>query len=323
MAHAGRKKNFFRRLFLQDFDNDEDEYTEHPEPPQYHEHPQYTEYPQYPEHLQRPEQLRYPEYPPTHQHPHGVHGQYQPQHGFPPPQPPMPYDSYTNEPLPFRAEAPVPVSMPAPPSKWIELVLHLETGPYTSKLGDFPFTIGREMLPSGLTLDDKSVSSRHAIVDLQDGVLTIIDTNSRNGVRINKDTIAPGVSTPLDIGDILTIGRTKITVADFGEDTGQTNDRRYTETEQSNQHTVLINRQESSTSMSSPATRMCGKCGSANTDEDNFCGECGASISATVAQPTPKKFCMKCGTKNENMGKFCLNCGNSLLPQPLKRKNKG
>jgi len=232
---------------------------------------------------------------------------------------------------------------PPPPEKWVELTLHLETGPISKKLTAFPFTIGRESLPSGLTIEDKSVSSRHAVMDLLDDQLTITDTNSRNGVKLNETVITPGITTPLNIGDTITVGRTKITVDDYSEENIKDEAPAHGGTEFISQHTVMINAEESPLAyqneeprypaqmaqppapapivpppapMQSPV-RICSKCGYSNTDKDKFCGECGAPTAppAPVSPPpqaAPKKFCIKCGTKNESLGRFCLTCGNSL-----------
>jgi len=235
------------------------------------------------------------------------------------------------------------------PEKWVELILHLDIGPVTKKLTAFPFTIGRESLPSGLTLEDKSVSSRHAVMDLLDDQLTITDTNSRNGVKINETVITPGVTTPLHIGDTIILGRTRISIADYSEEAIQEEPPAYGGTEFIDQHTVMISHEDSPSpgyqeypmaeaqpvmpapvmqtpvpatpppvSMPSPASqRICNNCGYTNTEQDRFCGECGAptappAYSSPPPQAAPKKFCIKCGTKNESMGKFCLTCGNNL-----------
>jgi len=163
MANSGKKKGFFRRLFLQDLSTNDAPYTTTP-----------------------------PNTPP-----------YSPPGMGSPPQPPRP--------------------QPAPPStdgaqfqtKRLSLTMHLGGEPINREMRVFPFPIGREELPMGITLDDQSVSSRHAFVDLQNGVLTITDTNSTNGTKVGDNIIPPGVAIPLNKGDVLSIGRSRLVVADF------------------------------------------------------------------------------------------------------------
>jgi len=216
--------------------------------------------------------------------------------------------------------------------------LHLQNGPVLKKLTAFPFTIGRESLPSGLTLEDKSVSSRHAVMDLQDDMLTITDTNSRNGVKINDNVITPGVSTPINIGDTLVVGRTMITVADFSEDNFEEETPPHAGTEFISQHTVFINpdeqpihqaqggsppnlvyqtppapayqekQQPAMPTPQAPVAPMqgnmqssglvCNTCGFTNKADDKFCGDCGAPMAAP-AYPAPQAAPKK----------FCKKCG--------------
>lgn len=71
-----------------------------------------------------------------------------------------------------------------------------------------PVTIGREHA-SGIVLEDRAVSLRHAVVDLRDGRYLVRDVGSSNGVYVNKRRV---VEQPLEDGDIISIGAHAIVV---------------------------------------------------------------------------------------------------------------
>lgn len=70
--------------------------------------------------------------------------------------------------------------------------------------------LGRED-DNDLTLPDKKASRHHAILQRQGAVYQIIDLNSGNGTYVNGKRIAQ--PTPLEEGDILLIGDTKLTIS--------------------------------------------------------------------------------------------------------------
>lgn len=65
-----------------------------------------------------------------------------------------------------------------------------------------PITIGREHA-SGIVLEDRSVSLRHAVVDHREGRYLIRDVGSSNGVYVNKQRV---VEHALEDGDVISIG---------------------------------------------------------------------------------------------------------------------
>jgi len=65
-----------------------------------------------------------------------------------------------------------------------------------------PITIGREH-SSGIVLEDRSVSLRHAVIDFRDGRYLIRDVGSSNGIYVNKQRV---VEQALEDGDVISVG---------------------------------------------------------------------------------------------------------------------
>ncbi|MCL2360185.1 MAG: zinc ribbon domain-containing protein [Defluviitaleaceae bacterium] len=119
------------------------------------------------------------------------------------------------------------VDMPSPPylgaerpfgaaptvKRWVKLQLSSPEINAEMELHDFPIEIGSA--PCSIQLQGKGISPRHAIMDLHNGVLTVTDTHSKNGVSIGSTWLNPGVGYPVNPGDVVLIGRTKITVLDY------------------------------------------------------------------------------------------------------------
>lgn len=63
--------------------------------------------------------------------------------------------------------------------------------------------IGRS-LSADLNFDDATVSRRHALVLLEDGVARVVDDRSLNGVELNGDRVTDAV---LHHGDVIAVGR--------------------------------------------------------------------------------------------------------------------
>lgn len=65
-----------------------------------------------------------------------------------------------------------------------------------------------------IALDDELVSKRHAVIRMTpEGLLTIMDTSSTNGTRLNSQPIQPHVLTPIEPGDVVTFGEnSKLTI---------------------------------------------------------------------------------------------------------------
>lgn len=242
---------------------------------------------------------------------------------------------------------PVPVKA-AQSSKQLKLTVYTNETPTHKEVNVFPFVIGREISQTGITLEDKSVSGRHAMVDLQNGNLTITDMNSRNGVKVGSDILTPGIATRLERGAVLTIGRTRIAVIDFYDDaqsaplpTGAEHLSQTAFLEPDAEPTYGIPAPVAETPPPMPSApapsyapapqaapalnfanaptpgRTCEKCGHSNKENVKFCSGCGTPLAppAPGAEPqkAPRKFCNKCGSKNENMGVFCETCGNNLV----------
>lgn len=71
-----------------------------------------------------------------------------------------------------------------------------------------PVTIGREHA-SGIVLEDRAVSLRHAVVDLRDGRYWVRDVGSSNGVYVNQRRV---VEQALEDGDVISVGTHAILV---------------------------------------------------------------------------------------------------------------
>jgi pSer/pThr/pTyr-binding forkhead associated (FHA) protein len=71
--------------------------------------------------------------------------------------------------------------------------------------------IGRSEQNQIILLDD-SVSSHHALLEVDLGALKITDLNSKNGTLVNGVCIPTKCATPLNVGDRVTLGRQEYTV---------------------------------------------------------------------------------------------------------------
>lgn len=74
-------------------------------------------------------------------------------------------------------------------------------------------TIGRDASNDIVLADDPLVSRRHAAFEREsDGVYYIYDANSRNGTYVNGQPLPMGTKASLHEGDVITVGKTNITV---------------------------------------------------------------------------------------------------------------
>ena len=103
----------------------------------------------------------------------------------------------------------------APPTikKWLKLAIASEEINAEVELAAFPVEIGS--VQSSIRLRDNSISPRHAVMDLHNGILTITDTHSQNGVSIGSIWLSPGIPYPVNPGDTILVGRTRITVMGY------------------------------------------------------------------------------------------------------------
>jgi pSer/pThr/pTyr-binding forkhead associated (FHA) protein len=69
--------------------------------------------------------------------------------------------------------------------------------------------IGRDPGRAQLILDDETVSAVHAVIERQDGVLVISDAGSRNGIRVNGETVP---RRQLFDGDEIVIGTARLRI---------------------------------------------------------------------------------------------------------------
>jgi len=97
--------------------------------------------------------------------------------------------------------------------RWVKLTIASESIHADVELTMFPIDIGS--VQSSIQLNDKNISPRHAVMDLHNGILTITDTHSQNGVSIGSTWLNPGEPYTVNSGDTILIGRTRITVLDY------------------------------------------------------------------------------------------------------------
>ena len=97
--------------------------------------------------------------------------------------------------------------------RWVKLTIASEDINADIELTMFPIDIGS--VQSSIQLNDKNISPRHAVMDLHNGVLTITDAHSQNGVSIGTTWLNPGVPYVVNAGDTILVGRTRITVLDY------------------------------------------------------------------------------------------------------------
>lgn len=90
------------------------------------------------------------------------------------------------------------------------------------ELGEGEFAIGRNA-SCQLSLDDPLVSRRHALLIVQQDIVTVEDLGSRNGVLVNGQKI-PG-RTEVHAGDRITIGSQEMVLVARGDDSLQPHTR--------------------------------------------------------------------------------------------------
>ena len=105
------------------------------------------------------------------------------------------------------------------PRKSITLAITNEGVKTYKEMTEFPFMIGREYSEGGLQLDNKSVSRRHAVVDMRSYGVTITDENSSNGVKVSGKRLYPGEKCVLKCGDDINIGSVLVSVMDISDST--------------------------------------------------------------------------------------------------------
>jgi hypothetical protein len=95
----------------------------------------------------------------------------------------------------------------------------LKVGPRDIDLPNGRFLVGRAE-STQLPLDDPLVSRHHAAIDVSDAGATVVDLDSRNGVRVNGEKLVG--SRPLGIGDRIGIGSAELVFALRAEPMAQT-----------------------------------------------------------------------------------------------------
>lgn len=190
---------------------------------------------------------------------------------------------------PASAAQPAPAAQPRPPMRWITFAVRNEDEEVVREMNAFPFVIGREHFAGGLQIENKSVSRRHALVDLKDGEITISDQNSSNGVEISGKRLLPGEATVLRAGDLIKIGRVEMAVMDISDSPGRTAGGEFTEYSGRTEFlmpkpppappNVPVNAPVNRPGQKAARPVYCTNCGSPNTAaESMFCTKCGGKL---------------------------------------------
>lgn len=82
-----------------------------------------------------------------------------------------------------------------------------EDGDRQFLLEDLPLTVGKLKGKVSITLADSSVSRIHARFEDMEGVISVLDLNSRNGTLVNGRKLEPNESAALSEGDLVQFGR--------------------------------------------------------------------------------------------------------------------
>ena len=237
----------------------------------------------------------------------------------------------SSEGKPPKIETAAENTMPSS-KKWAKMTVRVDDAVTEVERTIFPVAVGRSESPNGITIIGEGVSREHAVIDLQNGILTIVDKNSKNGVLVDGVKLAPGAITPLANGNVIKIGLAEIIIGGFSEilDTPPV-----AKVPSHQDETVFLGIAATPAPIAEPAPApipnqtvhlshlankpqkqeapaagvFCGECGAQNQEGKKFCKSCGKNIAP--AEPAP--FCDKCGTKNPKKTKFCGKCGNNLM----------
>lgn len=79
-------------------------------------------------------------------------------------------------------------------------------------LRDFPCLMGREASVCDVVISEPAVSRRHAEFLLENGSLYIEDVSEHNGTYLNETKLPPLGKAKVQGGDVITLGRARITV---------------------------------------------------------------------------------------------------------------
>ena len=179
-----------------------------------------------------------------------------------------------------------------PQDRWVSLKLYTGGEEIMETYYTFPLPIGRSTTAQGVAIDDSSVSGHHATLDFQDGILTITDAHSKNGVKIGENRLIPDIATPIEPGDVVTLGRAEMTVCDFsagtasitfGQDpTESINQTAFMENEPFPAARGQTEKRQSGFSPGAVQRRFCSSCGAENANKTAFCTKCGQRFASGV-----------------------------------------
>jgi pSer/pThr/pTyr-binding forkhead associated (FHA) protein len=132
---------------------------------------------------------------------------------------------FTREAFPFAPDAsPGPVAPPRPGAKPARIVVRLiltESGYVFELAGKTEYLLGRRDSQAGLTPDvdltdwngaSSGVSRKHAILHIEDGIVSIEDLGSRNETVRNNTRLLSGKRYPLSSGDVIQLGVISLSV---------------------------------------------------------------------------------------------------------------
>jgi hypothetical protein len=134
----------------------------------------------------------------------------------PPPPPPAPAAAPPAAPAAAAPAAPAAAALPADAQPRLIVIRG-------QKLNvEFPIYAGLNFIgrsdekPVDIDLDDQEppdrvwCSRQHAVINFEDGKLTLEDLNSANGSYVNRARVHPGDKRPLTVGDVIQIGTVQL-----------------------------------------------------------------------------------------------------------------
>jgi len=140
---------------------------------------------------------------------------------------PPPEAAPAPEPSTPAAEAPsAPPAQPAPPATSVPpgskpklvVIRGQKINAEYPIYGDLNFVGRADEKPVDIDLEDQEppdrvwCSRQHAVINFEDGKLSVEDLNSANGTYVNRTRVYPGQKRPIGVGDVVQIGTVQLKV---------------------------------------------------------------------------------------------------------------
>lgn len=211
---------------------------------------------------------------------------------------------------------------------WVRLFVKCENREDYITINEFPAIIGRVNTPeTAVVIENNSISRHHATINCNNGLFSVVDVGSKNGIKLLGERLTLGQEFPLNRGDMLTLGKAEIRVEDLSEEESAFGsyhtDQVFSDVAQTDY--IQLGSQSADffastpphspkqpQSISSTSAYNCARCGFNNDGSMNFCVKCGTPSKKPAPTSSQKRFCGHCGTKNTITAMFCGGCGSVL-----------